>query len=393
MLRLVTTNNVEVFRHLGSPAFQRLGIDHRVAATFDDAQRMIREAKPTIAILDVELAGGSGYTLCRSVKDEDTLRGTHVILLLSSVITRNDLERIEASGCDDVLALPIYNDDFYHHLAQIANLPFRRDRRIGVTLECLIPDAGNVITGTVFNVCSRGVGVQLPARLENGQTVTVRFRHDGEVFPETKARVAWTKPVDTHPGSEGREEQEQLAGLTFDENVPIKTRLLLERLALFDVVPAPDGSPMAGGVTVSLQGDFTEITNFSALAKRLENERLIDFNAAAVRYISSAGVRGWCQFLRNLGEDKRYTFRHCSIAFASQAAMVPMVVGSGDVLSLEAPYFCETCDREELRLLETKALLRDGEHVVPPQLSCSTCGGELEFDDVPDRYFAFLRER
>jgi hypothetical protein len=52
---------------------------------------------------------------------------------------------------------------------------------------------------------------------------------------------------------------------------------------------------------------------------------------------------------------------------------------------------CEACDREEMRLLETNALLRDDEHVIPPQLSCTVCGGELEFDDVPDRYFAFLR--
>src|SRR5690606_32485465 len=159
--------------------------------------------------------------------------------------------------------------------------------------------------------------------------------------------------------------------------IPIKTRLLLEQLSLYDVSPAIEGSPLGGGVTVSLQGDFTEITDFSLLAERLQDETLIDFNAAAVRYISSAGVRAWCQFLNALGSGKRYSFRHCSMAFASQAAMVPMVIGSGDVLSLEAPYFCERCDREELRLLETRALLRDENHIVPPQLSCTTCGGEL----------------
>ena len=389
MLRLVTTNNVEVFRHLGSAAFQRLGVDHKVGANYDDTLSLIRTAGPKIAIVDVELAGGSGYDLCREVKDDPELAKIHVILLLSSVITRGDLDQIEASGCDDVLALPIYNDDFYHHLAQIANLPFRRDRRVGVTLECLLPNLGAAVAGTVFNVSARGVGVQVPTELQSGQEIGVRFRHDGKVFPETRAKVAWTKPAPEHTGGEA----EQMAGLNFDDNIPIQTRLLLEQLALYDVVPAPEGSPMAGGVTVALQGDFTEITDFSALTTRLEHERLIDFNAAAVRYISSAGVRGWCQFLKALDPDKKYSFRHCSIAFASQAAMVPMVIGDGEVLSLEAPYFCESCDREELRLLETKALLRDGDHVIPPQLSCSVCGGELEFDDVPDRYFAFLRPR
>ena len=37
-------------------------------------------------------------------------------------------------------------------------------------------------------------------------------------------------------------------------------------------------------------------------------------------------------------------------------------------------------------------LVRDGEHIVPPVLHCSACSGELEFDDVPDRYFAFLKK-
>jgi CheY-like chemotaxis protein len=383
MVRLVTSNNVEVFRHLGSSSFQRLGIEHTVGASQAELMAAVRAQHPILVITDTVLTGGTGYDLCRAIKDDPELRGTHVILLLQSIITRADLDRIESSGCDDVLALPIHNDDFYHHLAQIARLPYRRDRRVGVTLEAIVPDRDKSVTGTVFNVSARGVGVQMPLQFENGQTVAVRFRHDGITYPESRAQVAWTKPAD--------DAGEWLAGLNFDDSIPIKTKLLLEQLALFDVAPAPPDGPMAGGVTVSLQGDFTEVTNFTGLAERLREEKRIDFNAASVRYISSAGVRGWCQFLKTLDESQEYVFRHCSMAFASQAAMVPMVIGRGDVLSLEAPYFCEKCDREELRLLETRALLRDDNHIVPPHLSCPVCSGELEFDDVPDRYFAFLR--
>ncbi|HUH03745.1 MAG TPA: PilZ domain-containing protein, partial [Kofleriaceae bacterium] len=366
MLRLVTTNNVEVFRHLGSSSFQRLGLDHKVVSSYDEALGAVRSMHPSLAIVDVILSGGTGYDLCRTIKDDPELTGTHVILILSSMINRDALERIEASGCDDILALPIHHDDFYHHLAQIADLPFRRDRRIGVTLEVLIPagpgEDAEVLTGTVLNVSSRGVGVQVKRSFENGQRLAVRFRHDGQVFPEAQATVAWTKPASG--GSPG----EHLAGLEFDDRLPMRTKLLLEQLALFDVVPAAADSPMAGGVTVSLQGDFTEITNFAALSERLEAETKIDFDASAVRYISSAGVRGWCQFLKTLGDEKTYSFRHCSMAFASQAAMVPMVVGTGNVLSLEAPYFCEKCDREELRLLETRALVCERDHIIPLQL-------------------------
>lgn len=383
MLRLVTTNNVEVFRHLGSVAFKRLNVTHTVAASYDEALAAIRDQKPKVAVLDVELAGGSGYDLCKVVKDDDELRGTHVILLLSSVITRGELDKIDNSRCDDVLALPMHTDDFYHHLAQIAGLPFRRNRRVGVELELTMPDTDGVVEGSVLNVSAEGIGIQVPVELTEGATIAVRLRHDGESFPAASTIVAWAKP--------GAADGETLAGLSFMADLPIETRILLEQLSLYDVSQAAEVSPMAGGVTVSLQGDFTEITDFSALVKRLEDETLIDFNAAAVRYISSAGVRAWCQFLAAL-DNKTYSFRHCSIAFASQAAMVPMVIGTGAVHSLEAPYLCEECDREELRLLETKALVHEDGHIFPPQLACTVCNGELEFDDVPDRYFAFLRE-
>ena len=384
MLRLVTTNNVEVFRHIGSLAFKRLRVSHTVAASYDEALAAIRKEKPTIAVIDVELAGGSGYDLCKAVKEDDELRGIHVILLLSSVITRAELQQIDGCRCDDVLALPMHTDDFYHHIAQIAGLPFRRNRRVGVDLEVILPDHEGTLKGSVLNVSAEGIGIQVPAVLDvDADTLTVRLRHDGQTFPDVIANVIWTKA--------GATEGETLAGLSLANDLPIETRILLEQLSLYDVSQAADVSPMAGGVTVALQGDFTEITDFGALAKRLELETLIDFNASAVRYISSAGVRAWCQFLATL-EGKTYSFRHCSIAFASQAAMVPMVIGTGVVHSLEAPYLCEECDREELRLLETKALVHEDSHIFPPQLACTVCNGELEFDDVPDRYFAFLRE-
>ena len=97
--------------------------------------------------------------------------------------------------------------------------------------------------------------------------------------------------------------------------------------------------------------------------------------------------------LEELGE-KRYFFRHASTTFTSQVSMIPAAAGTGQFLSFEAPYRCDTCDQDDIRLLEAAAVLCEGEEVVPPTLHCSICGGELAFDDLPWRYFSFLvRER
>ncbi len=376
MLRVVTTNNVEVFRHLGTGPFQRLDVEHTVTTSYDEALTKIRELQPQIAIVDVDLAGGSGYELCKTLKADPQSKDVHVMMVLSSVISRDALTRLEDCGCDDVLAVPLHGDDFYHHIAQVAGLPLRRDRRMGVTLELRIPGADAPRKGAVENISAGGAGIVVEGKLTKGQDVVARLLHDGEDYPDIDATVQWARPTD--------EAGKTSAGLLFS-NLPMKTRLLLERLCLYDITDGVDNA-----VTVSLYGDFTEITDFGTLSKRLQRADTIDFYMRGVRYISSAGVRAWCDFLAKL-KGKDYSFRHCSMAFVSQAAMVPMSIGDGGVVSLEAPYRCETCDRDDLRLLERNTLLLEDAHVVPPTLKCGTCGDDLEFDDVPDRYFAFLR--
>jgi len=42
-------------------------------------------------------------------------------------------------------------------------------------------------------------------------------------------------------------------------------------------------------------------------------------------------------------------------------------------------------------LLDTAAILRSGDEFIVPTLRCPDCGGELIFDELPWRYFAFLR--
>ncbi|HUS67997.1 MAG TPA: PilZ domain-containing protein [Kofleriaceae bacterium] len=378
----MTSNNVEVFRHLGSVPFRRLKLEHHVAADAASVPELVRAVKPDLVLLDATMNGESGFRVCRALKDDAALGTLHVILLLSQVITRDELDGLELSRCDDVLALPIASEDFYHHLAQIVGLPLRRAPRVGIDLMLLLPDRSESTRGTVMNVSATGLGVRVARDLESGQQLTARLRY-GEEVCDVSGRVAWS-----HAAEEG--EPGFIAGIELFSDIPIRTRLLLEELALFDVVPADATSELGGGVLVTAQGDFTEAVNFAALAERLAPEQQIVFDMARVRYVSSAGVKAWCDLVAMLG-GKKYVFRHISLAFASQASMVPMVLGEGTVLSAEAPYHCPTCQRDELRLLETKSLFIEEGNVTPPVLRCIGCGGELEFDDVPNRYFAYLR--
>jgi CheY-like chemotaxis protein len=383
MLRLVTSNNGEVFRLLGSAPFRRLTFQHQVETEAKDLLALVRRVVPDLVLLDAQLEGESGFAVCRQIKDDPALVRTHVILLLNQIISRPELDGVESSRCDDVLALPISSEDFYHHIAQVAGLPLRRTPRVGIELSVMLSDRVEQTRGVVMNASQKGLGVRLGRALEAGQNITARIKH-GNTQCDLVGRVAWCRPdEDSDQGS--------IAGIELTDDIPIRTRLLLEQLSLFEVLPSSGDDELGGAVSVVVQGDITEAIDLGPLAARLRGEQRIVFDMAGVRYVSSAGVKVWSDLISTL-QGKEYAFRHCSIAFASQAAMVPMVIGTGRVLSLEAPYHCETCDRDDLRLLETRALLLEGSDITPPALRCVTCGGELEFDDLPNRYFAFLRE-
>ncbi|MCA9677734.1 MAG: PilZ domain-containing protein [Kofleriaceae bacterium] len=389
VLRVVTSNNVDVFRLLGQSPLARLRVEYAVAADQDELIERVRAVQPDVVLVDAELAGGSGYDACRRIKQDPALARTHVVILLATPpqarphgapphvprLSRADIDLLWESGADDVLALPVHPDDFYHHLAHLAGLPFRRDRRVRIDLEIAFASDEGTVVAQVTNAGSGGLGVITDAPLPLQTLASARLRQGDFVSPETRLHVAWCRPA-----GDGF-----AAGLRFEGEPPIKTRMLLEQVALFDVEPR-DG----GGVTVTLHGDFTELTRFEGLTARLTDEDDLEFDTASVRYLSSAGVRAWCEFLAGQA-GKRYRFRHCSVAFASQAAMVPMVLGEGEVVSLEAPYVCEQCDTEDMRLLDVQAIAQDG-GPLPPRLTCLACGGELSFDDVPERYFAFLAD-
>jgi hypothetical protein len=137
--------------------------------------------------------------------------------------------------------------------------------------------------------------------------IALRLRGGNDDDPLPSARVMWCRPVPGAPDAHA-------AGLAWEGEPPLRTRLLLEQVALFDLELGDDGVAL-----VRMHGDFTEMTRFDALAARLVGATTISFDLAAVRYISSAGVRAWCELLAKLA-GARLSFRHCSTAFISQAA-------------------------------------------------------------------------
>ena len=129
----------------------------------------------------------------------------------------------------------------------------------------------------------------------------------------------------------------------------------------------------------------------------LTNSR-IDF-AAAERFLRGV-IDGSCEIVP-IGKDgwrqasaiaDRFLDQTFSIVDRTSFAAMERL-GITQVVSFYAPYMCPRCGLDEERLIDVARDLSDdkGNRVRrPPSFPCTSCGAPLVFDDIPERYFAFL---
>ncbi len=375
MIKILTSNNSTILHELGSPAFQRVGVQHVVVSSGEEALRLTRAEKPGVAILDVEMPDGTGYDFCKRLKEDPECADTRVVLLVEGAVTATVIGKLSASRCDEVLVTPMSGEALFHKIAQLLGLPRRLRRRMAVELSAEVSADRDQGTGRVVDLNQDGARLELDRKVRNGETFTLRIQpHEGTEAVSVRALVVWE--------SENGSDDKWVCGVQFTEP-DLQTRTTLMDLSLWEVVDEPGGKQL-----VILQGDFREHTDFSRLTARLEGE--VEFDLAWVRYLNSAGVRHWVNFLRALDKVTEYRYVRASVAFVTQAAMVPEVLGRGRVDSFLVPYACEDCDLEEDRLMQMGALAGGGWPPTIPDFACPRCKGELVFDDLPQRYFAFL---
>jgi anti-anti-sigma regulatory factor len=108
-----------------------------------------------------------------------------------------------------------------------------------------------------------------------------------------------------------------------------------------------------------------------------------------IERINSCGVRDWVNWLTKLESNgTRSVLVECSPAIVAQINLVNNFTGNGVVKSFYVPYFCPECDEEKVLLVEASDMGPPPHE--PPTCRCDECDLVMDFDDMPDSYFAFL---
>lgn len=152
-------------------------------------------------------------------------------------------------------------------------------------------------------------------------------------------------------------------------------------------------APAPGAVrcrtVVELHGDLDENADFGDLRDSLRGDVAIDLSG--IRRIRSAGIREWLGFVRDLPQVDSLVLVGCSVPCVIQLNIVHNFRGPARVESFRAPYLCATCGDYEV-LIERAEVSWHRETLAYLPVDCPRCGEQMEFDEVPDRYFQFLAD-
>jgi len=139
---------------------------------------------------------------------------------------------------------------------------------------------------------------------------------------------------------------------------------------------------------VKLGGVIDEDNELTELVDKIPNGTAV-IDLGEIERINSCGVRDWVNWLSKLETNgTRSVLVECSPAIVAQINLVNNFTGNGVVKSFYVPYFCPECDEEKVLLVEATDMGPPPHE--PPTCRCDECDLVMDFDDMPDSYFAFL---
>ncbi len=146
------------------------------------------------------------------------------------------------------------------------------------------------------------------------------------------------------------------------------------------------------GDALLLAGSIDESADLMSLLSRAQGGRLA-LDLAGVTFINSLGVRDWIRFQSTATQQAiAVELRRVAEVLIHQLNMIIATRGTARVTSFFAPYACDSCGREESLLVDAVANAQLLATLQPPPMTCPECGGQMAFNDFPERYFSFLSQ-
>ena len=190
--KVLIAEDVGLFFELEESILWRNDIDILVAQTGQQALEMIKQERPDLVLIDLNMPEMSGDECCRLVKNDPELRSVPVVIL-SHASWEEDLDRARIAGCDDIVLKPINREHFLKTIREILHIADRTSPRIPARLkihsgrltdDLFISTTVDIGTGGAFYESEEVYPIDTPL------SVTL-FLPGVEKAVKCRAKVAW----------------------------------------------------------------------------------------------------------------------------------------------------------------------------------------------------------
>jgi CheY-like chemotaxis protein len=379
---IVLSRNPELAHHFAQELVRRGDLE---LCTVETARELLSEVtRADLCFVDRILPDGSAAEVLAAIRGDRRLASLPVVLVTAPGAPHASRPEAWEQGFDAVLEVPVRPGKLSLLVARLLGVPLRgRDRH-----PVHVPVFGGAVAaedylGVSEDLSERGMLVRLVPRqrIAVGARLTLRFSLPGEGAPLALRAQAMRLDTQAFAPAVGM-------GFAF-HGVELADREMLRRF-LGDVVGGwpfrwhlGSGAGDSGRSEVWLAGTLLPDSDLEPV---FALRGPLDLHLGGLRRIAPESVVRWQELLRRFGRDG-VRLQECSVGFVRQAGILPSLIAGMELLSFYAPYRCAACGVEEERLIETRRL---GPELKPPPFTCRACQGPLAFDDLPERYFAFL---
>jgi diguanylate cyclase (GGDEF)-like protein/PAS domain S-box-containing protein len=98
------------------------------AATGEDGLRQVRELRPDLVLLDVNLPGMDGLEVCRQIKADPELAGTFILILSAISVTSDSQVAGLMAGADGYIVWPVHNEELVARIEAMLRIKRVEDR-------------------------------------------------------------------------------------------------------------------------------------------------------------------------------------------------------------------------------------------------------------------------
>lgn len=117
--KVVIVEDARFFRQLVRDVLEPLNLEIREAADGREGLALIRQEKPHLVILDLNLPRLNGYELMRLVRAEPTLKHTRLLAMSGVFRKESDQEEAQKAGADDFMGKSFTPDLFLERVRKL----------------------------------------------------------------------------------------------------------------------------------------------------------------------------------------------------------------------------------------------------------------------------------